>query len=256
MTPSQTQPTLLVFTLGAEAESRRHRLVPESFRSAEVALRRECLERTLEAGRQAGFRLEISSPLDLDLLGASSRGLRHLPQRGRSFGARLDRALADSLRDQSGPVVVVGTDVPELSSRHLERALDALGDDPDRVVLGPSEDGGFYLLATRRPIEGLASAVSWCCAATLRTLLDTLAAAGRPVVLLEALTDLDRPADLERWLAGRRPGDGGWHPVLRTIRRLLVRRRRPRITRHLPRLSPGVLPAIPARGPPSHALTV
>lgn len=153
--------------------------------------------------------------------------------------------------------MVVGTDVPDLSARHLERTLEALGDDPDRVVVGPSPDGGFYLLATRRPIEGLASAVSWCCAATLRTLLETLAAAGRPVVLLEALTDLDRPADLERWLASHRgTPDRSWHAVLAPIRRHLANRRRPRIHRGARRLRPGLLLSTPARGPPLHPTAV
>lgn len=258
MHPPTPQPKLLVFTLGPEAESRRRRLVPEALRSAEIDLRRQCLERILEAGRQAGYRLEISSPIDPE---TRRDRLRHVPQREGSFGVRLRRALDDSLRDGSGPVVVVGTDVPDLSAGHLARALDALGNDPDRVVVGPSPDGGFYLLATHRPIEGLDSAVSWCCAATLRTLLDTLAAAGRPVVLLEPLTDLDGPADLERWLArsrrsSRSPLGRRWRTVLTPILRLLALRRRPWADDDTPRLFPGFLAPVPARGPPAHPFAV
>jgi len=246
------QPTLLVFTLGADAEARRRRLLPERCRDAEVALRHTCLERVLAMGRRAGCRLEVSSPRPPETLGVElGREVDHRPQEEGSFGARLDHALSDCLARHDGPVVVVGTDVPGLAARHLEEALARLGDDPDRVVIGPSPDGGFYLLAAHRPIEGLDSAVSWCCAATLETLLDTLAAAGRPVTLLEPLIDLDRPADLERWLADRDGApDPGWQAVLAVLRRLLAALRRPLIPRGSPVPRPGLALAAPGRSPP------
>lgn len=246
-----------MFTLGAEAESRRHRLLPERWGSAEVALRRHCLERVLAAGREAGCRIEVSSPQAPERLGASEdpgihdlRGIHHRPQQDGSFGNRLDCALSHALRQAHGPVAVVGTDVPGLSARHLREAFEALGDDPDRVAIGPSPDGGFYLLAARRPIEGLGSAVAWCCGATLETLLDALAAAGRPVVLLEPLADLDRPADLDRWLA-QAPQDPTWRPVVAALLRLLARLRRPWLRLELPALPAGFTVAAPSRGPPA-----
>lgn len=256
MTDPHPQPTLLVFTLGADAESRRHRLLPERCRGAEVGLRRGCLDRVLTAGRRAGCALEVSSPRSLETLGVDpDPDVGHRPQRGGSFGARLDRALSECLERRRGPVVVVGTDVPGLTARHLEDALARLGDDRDRVVIGPSPDGGFYLLATHRPIDGLGSAVSWCSGATLETLLEALADAGRPVVLLEPLTDLDRPADLERWLAGRTGAlDEGWHAAVEPLRRLLAVLRRPRVHRDSPVPRPGLRLAAPGRSPPLSAI--
>jgi glycosyltransferase A (GT-A) superfamily protein (DUF2064 family) len=249
--PQQT-PTLLVFTLGPDAESRRHRLLPERWRGAEVRFRRSCLDRVMEAGHRAGFRVEVSSPRSPEALGvAPGTAVDHRPQRGGSFGGRLDRALAECLEQHGGPVVVVGTDVPGLAARHLEQALARLGDDPDRVVVGPSPDGGFYLLAARRPIDGLGSAVHWCCGRTLETLLEALTGAGRPVVLLEPLTDLDRPADLERWLAGC---DGAPDEDLRAavgpLRRILAILRRPRVHGGVSILRPTLALTTPGRGPP------
>lgn len=215
MTTPQPQPTLLVFTLGASAESRRRRLLPERWRGAEMGFRRACLDAALEAGRRAGCRLEVSSPRYLDL----PEDALHVPQTGAEFGIRLDRALRGSLARQPGPVVVVGSDVPGLEADHVTRALEALDGHPDRVVLGPSPDGGVYLVAASRPIDGLADDVAWCCGATRDTLRRVLEAAGREVVWLEPLADLDRPADLDRWLAdaqglgGR--GAGALHAALR-----------------------------------------
>ena len=252
MSRPQSQPTLLVFTLGAAAESRRHRLLPEPCRPTEVDLRRHCLERVLTAGRRAGCALEVSSPRPMDTPGVEADpGVHHRPQTGGSFGARLDHALSDCLERRGGPVVVVGTDIPGLASRHLEEALARLGEDRDRVVVGPSPDGGFYLLAAHRPIEGLDSAVRWCSGATLETLLEALSRAGRPAVLLEPLTDLDRPADLERWLAGRLGAlDAGWRVTVEPLRRLLAILRRPRTPRATPAPRPGLALATPGRSPP------
>lgn len=229
-------------------------MLPEPCRPTEVELRRQCLDRVLTAGRRAGFGLEVSCPRPLETLGVGVEpdpDVRHRPQTGGSFGTRLDHALRSCLERCGGPVVVVGTDVPDLATRHLEEAIARLGNDRDRVVVGPSPDGGFYLLAAHSPIDGLGSAVHWCSGATLETLLEALSRAGRPVVLLESLTDLDRPADLERWLAGRVGTlDAGWRAAVELLRRLLASLRRPLVHRIARSPRPGLALASPGRSPP------
>jgi len=248
MKHSHASPTLLVFTLGPSAETRRRPLLPGPHSDLEIELRRTCLAEAVAAGREAGCRIEISSPRPPARLhlGRAADGPRRIPgdvrctgQRGSHFGARLDAALRSVLRrgaPDAPPVVVVGTDVPDLTGRHVRRALELLDGEPDRVVVGPSPDGGFYLLAASRPIEGLASDVSWCSRRTLATLRRLLEESGRELVLMGPLVDLDRPADLERWLAGL-PGASGsqggllpaWRPVVLALARRLARLRRPRV---------------------------
>jgi glycosyltransferase A (GT-A) superfamily protein (DUF2064 family) len=163
---------------------------------------------------------------------------------GDGFGSRLEKALARSF---SGPLLVVGTDVPGLAARHLARALSLLAEDPDRVVLGPSPDGGFYLLAASRPIAGLAGATRWCRRDTLRGLMRALRAAGRPVVLLEFLADLDRRADLETWAARR---DARWLRLIRLLRRVLSVLRRPAVPLLVGHPRPALVPVRAGRAPP------
>lgn len=213
-------PTLLVFTLGAARESARRALLPPRLRGLEVGLRRGCLDTALEAGRARGYRLEVCSPSPLAL----PPDVFNAPQTGSDFGSRLEQAMLEAFERGSGPLLVVGTDVPGLAAGHLARALTLLQDDPDRVVLGPSPDGGFYLLASSRPIPGLATAARWCRRDTLRSLLRTLRALGRPVTLLDPQEDLDRPADLERWLAR---ADGRWRSVAGLLRQALAVLRKP-----------------------------
>ncbi len=237
--------TLLVFTLGARAEGRRKRLLPAALRDRETALYRACLEEALDAGRSAGCHLEVCSPAGVEL----PADARAVGQAGRGFGERFaqafDGAIGRSHRSHrsSAPVVAVGTDTPGLTRDHVERALTLLSGapadpSPDRVVIGPSPDGGLYLLASTRPLGDLLRRVRWCRRTTLAHLRRLLHRAGMAVVLLEPLADLDRRQDLERWVArsGRsgRPGRGrrsvATPPTLRAARaiaRLLDALRRP-----------------------------
>ena len=207
-------PTLLVFTLGPECEHSRRRLLPGSLRQAEASLHRQGLAGALSAGRRAGYRLVVSSPEPLDL----APGVEQLIQRGCTFAERLRDAIR-SLQSNlaSSPLLVVGTDTPDLDVHHLRSAVSLLADSPRGVVIGPSLDGGFYLLATRTPLDKELSRARWCRSDTRRTLEAALRRSGRLVRHLELLQDLDRPADVELWLSNR--------PLLSTVgwlRRLLI----------------------------------
>ena len=73
-------------------------------------------------------------------------------QRGDDLGARLSHAFEDLLADGAPGAIVIGSDVPTLPSAVLAAALDRLaGAD---LVLGPSEDGGYYLIGLREPRAG------------------------------------------------------------------------------------------------------
>ncbi len=239
------KPTLLIFTLGPEADSCRRPLVPGRLRPAEVALRRRCLEAALEAGGAAGCRVKVSSPQPLAL----PDGVEPLPQRGATFAERLRRAIRDA-RAGEGPLLIIGADVPGLRTDHLRAALDHLRRDPGAVVVGPSPDGGFYLLASARPLDDELRAVHWCGPDALSSLLAALRARDHRAILLESLGDLDRPADLEGWLARRAAAGAAWRELRRLLRRLLEALRRPPAPVSIPKPLPAFVPVRPGRAPP------
>ena len=226
MTTSPTPPTtLLVLTLGERHESRRRRLLPLAWRSLEQRLHRACLDNVLEAGRMAGFRLEISSPSPLAV--PDDVSLRQ--QRGRTFGTRLRHAF-DEASKAGGPVVLVGSDVPGLGAGLLERTRSLLVEDPRRVVVGPSPDGGFYLLVSGAPIDDVLAEVRWRCRSTFATLEKALRRRGLDLALLPALADLDQRSDLERWLAlGQRGAGLPWRLLRRELTALFRRLREHRL---------------------------
>ncbi|MEE8524327.1 MAG: DUF2064 domain-containing protein [Thermoanaerobaculia bacterium] len=250
-TPAASPPTLLVFTLGDERESRRRQLLPAAHGAIERRLHRACLDAALAAGRDAGCRLAVSSPSEVEV----PADVRRHRQRGRSFGRRLRNAFADTLTRGGGPVVLVGTDVPGLEPEHVRRAVTALEEDPERVVLGPSPDGGFYLLAAARPLDDALAAARWCCQRTLRSLTRALRRQGRRVVLLPALEDLDRRADLERWLASSSSSRwsrlaAAWRSLIERLVEILAEIRRSVIFAPELCLRPLAARIPPLRGPP------
>jgi len=108
------------------------------------------------------------------------------------LGQRM-RAAIDSELTRADRVCLVGSDAPTVPRAYLEQAFLALV--THEVVIGPSTDGGYWLVGTRRAIPELFNAMPW---STPRVLVETLAKLrGRSVALLPFHYDVDEPADLE-----------------------------------------------------------
>lgn len=257
--PLKPRPTLLVFTLGASSERLYRRLLPGRLDDVETAFHRSCLDAALAAGRAAGCRLIVATAAGVDL----PVDVRRVAQRGRSFGARFRHAVAEAEATADGPLVVVGTDTPDLSVAHLLETLDRLTAAPSRVVVGPSADGGFYLLGAATSLTGRLDDVRWRWRGTLRSLQGALAHHGLETTALEPLHDLDRPRDLTQWLAGRQgqhrasakhPLLSAWSPRLTAwvfaLRRALADLTRPPAPRILGRARASVPTVRRGRAPP------
>lgn len=246
-TESTAKATLLLFTLGAAAETERRRLLPAPCRAEEHALHRACIDNALSAGREAQCRLVVSSPAALDL----APDALLIEQQGQGFGQRLSLAMRNAF-DRSGPVIVVGGDSPELGAEHVSTAIDRLNRCQADVVLGPCPDGGLYLLGARKPLTGLLESVRWCRPNTLADLVRRLEAEGLRIAYLAPLGDLDRSRDLDRWLAKgdtRRFG----HRLLILISAALGAHRQPLITDRFHPLAADPVRHLRGRAPPRAA---
>jgi rSAM/selenodomain-associated transferase 1 len=120
---------------------------------------------------------------------------------GGDLGQRIERIFTRALVD-SAAAIAVGADSPALTRVHLEAALEAL--QTSDAVIGPSMDGGFYLLGLRRCRSGLFSSLQWSSAQTRQGLTTRLEAENFAIAELEPLFDIDTPGDLlllEQFLA-------------------------------------------------------
>lgn len=146
-----------------------------------------------EVGHDPRWRTRVALTPDR---GARSRylGISCLPQGRGDLGARMGRFLRNL---PAGPVVIVGSDIPGLGRDQVARAFRALG--THDWVLGPAQDGGYWLIGAARrrlgPRDPFAG-VRW---SSTHTLADTRAnLRGFSIAYLEPLDDIDTGADLAR----------------------------------------------------------
>ncbi len=117
-------------------------------------------------------------------------------QRGADLGERMRNAIEEQLRAGAEKVVIVGTDSPWMGRERIARALQLL--DKTDVVLGPSEDGGYYLVAARQVVSKMFSRIHWGTVEVRPKTLRALRATRTSFRLLKRDFDLDRPVDLRR----------------------------------------------------------
>lgn len=134
-----------------------------------------------------------TTPFDGDL--AAQLGVPFWLQGDGDLGARLERVLRRALAS-SPAAFAIGADTPGLPRELLDRARAAL--ETADAVLGPTDDGGFYLIALRRCPDGLLADLPWSTSETFAATLARLRDRGLSTVVLDSWFDVDRPEDLQR----------------------------------------------------------
>jgi len=159
-----------------------------------------------------------AGPVPDDLI---PQGVSVHEQQGPGLGARMKIAFVESFAAGFERLVIIGTDHPTLPSAYVERAFEALHA-PQSICLGPSDDGGFYLLGMNDFYPELFHDMQY---SRDDVFAETLARAGRTQAHLAVLPpwyDVDTPDALRR-LAGdlNNEGEGGMH-TRRVVAELLT----------------------------------
>jgi len=121
------------------------------------------------------------------------------PQGEGLLGDRLQRAFNQGFLDRYKKIAVIGSDCPDCGSRWIQAGLTKLKGDKD-CVIGPSQDGGYYLLALQEEHSSLFQNIDW---SSEQVLEQTIAAAKQSSLsthLLPALRDIDHKKDWEEAL--------------------------------------------------------
>ncbi|HXU46371.1 MAG TPA: TIGR04282 family arsenosugar biosynthesis glycosyltransferase [Thermoanaerobaculia bacterium] len=196
--------SLLLFTKPARPGRVKTRLIgdlsPEQAADLHAAFVADLLDR-LRGGR---FALTIAWALDgSEGFEGEDRlpdpfGLPGVRQAGADLGARLFAALSSAAREAE-TVMALGSDHPTLPVARVEEAFARVEAGAD-VVIGPAEDGGYYLiaLAARAVRQRLFEGVAWSTDSVLRTTVERCAELGLSLELLPEASDVDTPADLAR----------------------------------------------------------
>jgi rSAM/selenodomain-associated transferase 1 len=132
-----------------------------------------------------------------------------LPQVGDGLGQRLEQVLTHCLNNGFERAVIMDSDSPTLPAAYVERAFASLAEAD--VVLGPCEDGGYYLIGLNRPQPQLLLGVQMSTPDVLRDTVALAEESGLRVALLPRWYDVDTAQELERLraeLVGVANGDG------------------------------------------------
>lgn len=196
---------VLVFVRAPERGTVKTRLAAAIGAAGALRVYRRLAEHTLrEAAALAGEGVQVRvhhTPADAGdavrhWLGA---GPSYLPQAQGDLGMRMEDAFARAFAAGAERVVIVGSDLPEVSASLLRRAFDALDAHP--AVIGPARDGGYYLLGLTRMVDGIFQGIAWSTPDVLAATLVRFRAAGVDPGMLEELADVDEPEDLPTgWL--------------------------------------------------------
>ena len=125
-------------------------------------------------------------------------GFTLVPQRGMDLGARLSALLADLLDAGHPGAIAIDSDSPTLPMRYVAEAADALATRDADVVVGPCDDGGYYLIGLRRPHPELFEGIPWSTDRVLPLTLERARHHGLRTHVLPAWFDVDTEADLVR----------------------------------------------------------
>jgi len=135
---------------------------------------------------------------------------RQVLQVGDNLGERLDTVMTDCLDAGYEQVFALGSDSPDLPPTHLSHAFVALSSDETDVVLGPTEDGGYYLIGWKQRWSRMVTDVQMSTESVLTDSLQIADVLGARVDLAPTWYDIDHPDDVERLrtsITGDREGD-------------------------------------------------
>lgn len=114
-------------------------------------------------------------------------GIEVVPQRSGGLGMRLAGAVADL----GGPVALIGMDTPQVTVDDLRAVVDELHRPDVDAVLGPAEDGGYWVIGLERAVPGVFDDVAMSAADTHDQQADRLAQLGLRVATTRTLRDVD-----------------------------------------------------------------
>jgi glycosyltransferase A (GT-A) superfamily protein (DUF2064 family) len=121
-----------------------------------------------------------------------------LSQRGDKFGERLYFAVEDLFKCGFDSVCLIDSDSPTVPAQNFAKAVELLGTGDDRVVLGPSDDGGYYLIGVKKPHRHLFEQIDWSTERVFNQTIQRANEMGVEVKLLPTGHDVDDDASLRR----------------------------------------------------------
>ena len=195
---------LAVMTKAPRAGKVKTRLVPplspEEAAQLNVCFLRDTAAAIVKACGTSARGVGVYTPIGAEAayIGLLPREFDLLPQRGDGFGERLAFAAADLFQCRFASVCLIDSDSPTVSADVYAKAVEFLTDPGDRVVLGPSDDGGYYLIGMKQNHPQLLERIDWSTELVLEQTKQRARDFNLEVSLLPAGYDVDDAPTLRR----------------------------------------------------------
>lgn len=178
------------------------RLIPTLGRFGAADLQRRFTEMTVNKVRKVRNRQRIDIQFCFEggdehqLQRWLGKDILYSKQEDSDLGTRMRVAFERAFKEGYQQILLLGTDIPGLHEKHIEQAFTFL--DLHDVVLGPSTDGGYWLMGLKRPMD-LFRSVDWSTGRVREQTLDIARSRDLTVYELDPLTDIDTIDDLRQW---------------------------------------------------------
>ena len=207
MTGTSNQQGIIIFTRFPVPGLTKTRLIPALGPEGACRLHRELTERIVDQVRQLNkiypltIEIHFSGGNQEQMAGWLGRDYEYVIQQQGNLGTRMRLAFEKGFRQGWRRVVLIGSDLPDLTSAIIREAFKRLA--VHDLVLGPAQDGGYYLIGlnTCRP-ELFSYPMVWGSEEVLKNTLKTADRLGLKTALLVRLRDVDRPEDLTASIFG------------------------------------------------------
>lgn len=191
---------LIIFTRYPEPGKTKTRLIPALGAEGAATLQRQMTEHTLAQVKELQAKRLVS--VEVYFVGGNQQLMQswlgtsviYRQQGDGDLGRRMAIAFQTALEAGKQRVVVIGTDCPDLKAEVMVKAFNAL--EQHDLVLGPAQDGGYYLIGLCRLIPELFTGISWSTAEVLQQTMSIAQRLELAVAYLPRLSDVDRPEDL------------------------------------------------------------
>jgi len=205
---SEYRNRLIIFTRYPETGKTKTRLISLLGAEGAANLQRKMTEHTLKQMKTVSASDEITVEIRYDggneemMRGWLGSDYEYNFQGSGDLGYRMLRAFEDAFKTGAANAVIIGTDIPDITGADIERAFAALRQ--NNMVLGPAEDGGYYLIGLQKlsllsGIERIFSGMAWGRRDVFHKTLTTAKEIGLEVSILDQRKDVDRPEDIAVW---------------------------------------------------------
>ena len=139
----------------------------------------------------------------------AGKDFNYYSQQGNDLGLKMYNAFDTVFKRGYKKVIIIGTDAPDVSMKIVQSAILVL--DNYSVVIGPANDGGYYLLGFKLKLIDLFSGIEWSTNSVFDNTIEKLKNSKINYFTLDELTDIDTLEDLQNWLKQYK-GDAS-HPI-------------------------------------------